>query len=109
MDKFSFENYDIIKAVKSAESGFLTTKQKRTNIEIVTCSLRTESILAKIDERPPNKCFVCSIEETKAHVYHVMASSPIVFDVWPQVFHNMLHCTGRRLTINDPLIFNNRV
>ena len=103
VDKFarrgmSYEKNQITNAIKHSERGFLTTKQKRTNLEIMSCSIRTESILAKIDDRTPNPCFICSQVETKAHV----------FDVLPHVYRYMLHCTGCHLRINDSLIFNNR-
>ena len=62
-----------------------------------------------IDGRTPNRCFVCGAAEEKSHIYHVMASSPLVYEVWPQIFQLMVACTGRHLTINDQLIFTNKV
>ena len=70
----SFSKKDITYVVKSAETGYLTTKQKRCNLEIFTCSPCTESILAVIDGRIPNKCFVCGVAREKSHVYHVMTA-----------------------------------
>ena len=105
----SYDKQQIVEAIKHSETGFLTTKQKRTNLEILLCCMRTESILAKIDNRDPLPCFICSQEEEKSHIYHILATCPLVYGVWPLVFHFMLRCTGRFLTINDDLIFNNKV
>ena len=38
-----------------------------------------------------------------------MATCPIVYLVWPQIYRCMLSCTGRHLSITDELIFSNRV
>ena len=42
-------------------------------------------------------------------MYHLMATCPIVYLVWPQIYRCMLACTGRHLSITDELIFSNRV
>ena len=71
--------------------------------------MRMESILAIIDQREPNNCFYCGAAEEKSHMYHLMATCPIVYLVWPQIYRCMLLCTGRHLTITDNLIFSNKV
>ena len=105
----NFSQKDVTSALKSAETGHLTTLQVKCNIEVFTCSIRTESILAVIDQREPHKCFYCGVAEEKAHMYHLMATCPIVYLVWPQIYRCMLLCTGRHLTITDNLIFSNKV
>ena len=104
-----FSQKDVTFALKSSEHGHLTTLQVKSNIEVFSCSMRTESILAIIDQREPNKCFYCGAAEEKSHMYHLMATCPIVYLVWPQIYRCMLSCTGRHLSITDELIFSNRV
>ena len=65
--------------------------------------------MAVIDQREPHKCFYCGVAEEKAHIYHLMATCPIVYLVWPQIYRCMLSCTGRHLSITDDLIFSNKV